>query len=74
MRPILWGTIWFFIGLVGWVTFSIVGGLEKFTTAKLSPITIFLIYFFGLAFFFSLPIAILIEIVRWIKIKRKLKS
>lgn len=74
MRPVAWGIIWFFIGLVGWVTFSIFGAFEKFTTAKLSPLTIFLIYFFGLTFFFSLPIAILIEIVRWIKIKRSSKS
>ncbi len=74
MRPILWGIILFFIGLVGWVTFSIVGGLEKFTTAKLSSITAFLIYLFGLLFFFSLPFAILVEIVEWIKRKRKFRS
>ncbi|ADB58454.1 hypothetical protein Arcpr_1405 [Archaeoglobus profundus DSM 5631] len=71
MGPIFWGIILFFIGLVGWVTFSVVGALEKFTTAKLSSIT--LIYFFGLTFFFSLPIAILLEIVKWIKTKRKTK-
>jgi len=69
MRPILWGIILFFIGLVGWVTFSIVGGLEKFTTAKLSSITIFLIYLFGLLFFLSLPVAITIEIIKWIRSK-----
>ncbi len=74
MRPIAWGTIWFFIGLIGWVTFSILGALEELTTAKISSITMFLIYLFGLLFFFSLPIAILVEIIRWIKRKRKSES
>jgi len=32
MRPILWGTIWFVIGMFGWLTFSCIGGTGEAVT------------------------------------------
>ena len=68
MRPILWGTIWFVIGGVGWVVFSILAGIG------VGGFVIFLYQAFGLVFFFSLPIAIIAEIIHWIKQKRRKKK
>jgi hypothetical protein len=69
MRPIHWGVIWFFIGMVGWVFFSVIVGVgtglagQKVTEAP--PLLLALMYLFGIAFFFSLPVAVIAEIVRW---------
>lgn len=68
MRPILWGTIWFVIGMVGWVGFSILAGLLG------NGFLMFLYRAFGMVFFFSLPVAIIVEIICWIKQKRKEKK
>jgi hypothetical protein len=64
MRPIHWGVIWFFIGLVGWVSFSVFAGMAAFA-GQSAPLIYGLMYLFGIAFFFSLPVAIIAEIVRW---------
>jgi len=70
MRPILWGTIWFFIGMIGWITFSTICGLSLGFTGECSGILLFLVYFFGLLFFFSLPVSIIVEIVKFVKSKK----
>jgi len=71
MRPILWGTIWFVIGLIGWIAFSVIGGFTRGLSAQVNPTLHFFIYLFGLIFFLSLPIAIIAEIIRWIRKRRK---
>jgi hypothetical protein len=75
MRPIHWGVIWFFIGMVGWVFFSVIVGVgtglagQKLTEAP--PLLLALMYLFGIVFFFSLPAAVVAEIVRWRRKKSK---
>jgi hypothetical protein len=34
MRPILWGVILFFIGMIGWIAFSIIGGIGGAITGE----------------------------------------
>lgn len=67
VRPILWGTIWFFIGMIGWIAFSglaAAGSLGgKLGDSPMMPY----VYIFGVVFFFSLPAGIIGEIVRWKK-------
>jgi drug/metabolite transporter (DMT)-like permease len=65
MRPIHWGVIWFFIGMVGWVFFSVIVGVGTAFGGEASPPLSALVYLFGIAFFFSLPVAVIAEIVRW---------
>ncbi len=70
MRPILWGTIWFVIGMIGWIIFSVIGGSMAGISGEESTTIKTLVYIFGFVFFLSLPIAIIAEIIRW-KRKRK---
>jgi len=67
LRPIYWGVIWFFIGMVGWVFFSVIVGVGKGLGGTVSSGLQNLVYVFGVLFFFSLPIAVIAEIVRWWK-------
>lgn len=70
MRPIFWGLICFLIGMVGWIAFSVIGGLGEAVSGEANPTLKALVYIFGTIFFFSLPVAIILEIIRWIR-KRK---
>jgi hypothetical protein len=64
LRPIYWGVIWFFIGMVGWVFFSVIVGVGE-GLGGTAPFGLqALVYIFGLVFFFSLPVAVIAEIVR----------
>jgi hypothetical protein len=67
MRPLLWGTIWFAIGLVGWIAFSVIAGIGGAITGTPDPLMMGFVYLFGILFFFSLPIAIIAEIILWIR-------
>jgi hypothetical protein len=75
MRPIHWGVIWFFIGMVGWVFFSVIvgvgAGLAGQKLSEAPPLLLALMYLFGIIFFFSLPVAVVAEIVRWRRKKSK---
>lgn len=71
MRPILWGTIWFIIGGAGWLAFSMIGGVLGAATGAPGPIMKPFIWFFGLIFYLSLPVAIIAEIIRWIERRKK---
>ena len=71
MRPMLWGTIWFVIGFIGWITLSVIYGIGEGLGVESNPTSTFLLYAFGIVFFFSLPIAVIAEIIRWVKIKVK---
>ncbi len=73
MRPLYWGVIWFFIGMVGWVFFSVIAGVGTGVTGKYDPMSWGLVYLFGMLFFFSLPAAGIAEIIRWRK-KKKAQS
>lgn len=70
MRPLYWGVIWFFIGMVGWIAFSVIYGFGLGLGGSPNPELQALVYLFGLIFFFSLPVAIIAEIVRWRRRKR----
>jgi len=65
MRPIYWGVIWFFIGMIGWVAFSVVYGVIGGFSGSVPPAGYVLVDLFGSLFFFSLPVAVIAEIVRW---------
>jgi len=71
MRPIGWGLILFLIGIIGWLLFSVIYGVGGAITGYVPSIVEFLVILFGLLTLFSLPIAVIIEIVRWIKKKRQ---
>ena len=66
MRPILWGIILFLISAVGWVI-SVVLAVVTLGAFKI------LTYIFGILFIASLPVAIILELIRWIK-KKKLEN
>ena len=72
MRPFLWGTIWFSIGLFGWVAFSVMYGILAGLGSKIPTTGYFLIDLFGIIFFFSLPMDLVAEVARWRR--RKIKS
>lgn len=72
MRPILWGTIWFVIGGIGWIGFSILAGILEY--GKSAGFLTSLYRFFGIIFFFSLPVAIICEVIRWIRKRKKGKE
>jgi hypothetical protein len=71
MRPIYWGVIWFFIGMIGWVAFSVVYGVIGGFSGSVPPAGYVLVDLFGSLFFFSLPVAVVAEIVRWRRNKTK---
>ena len=68
MRPIGYGLISFFGGGALWVLFSVVAGLELgFTgTSEFHP----LVLVFFLVFVFSMPVALVAEVVQWRKRRR----
>jgi hypothetical protein len=70
MRPILWGTIWFVIGLIGWVAFSVFAALGSIE-GNPDTFIMALMYIFGIVFFFSLPVAVIAEIILWIRRRQK---
>jgi membrane protein DedA with SNARE-associated domain len=57
--------------MVGWIAFSVVYGVIGGFTGSVPTEGWFFIYLFGLIFFFSLPVAVIAEIVRWRKRKSK---
>ena len=71
MRPIGWGLIFFLIEISGWLLFSIICGVGGAITGYVPAIVKFWLALFGLLAFFSLPIAVIIEIARWAKAKRR---
>ena len=64
MRPILWGIILFIVGAVGWVI-SVVFAVVTLGTLKL------LTFVFGALFIFSLPVAVVLELTKWLKRKKR---
>ena len=71
MRPILWGTIWFVIGMMGWIVFSFIWGTGKGLGVEVPTSLTALVYFFGILFYLSLPVSIIAEIICWIRKKRE---
>jgi len=69
MRPLFYGVVVFFPSGVLWWLFSVSAAVEG-VTGKIGVSTT-LMYVFGLLFFFSLPAALVGEIVRWIRHRRK---
>lgn len=67
MRPIVWGFILMVVGGIFWVMFSVIGALGEVATGQKSPLMLALMYIFGIMFFFSLPVAFVIEIVNWFR-------
>jgi len=63
MRPIVWGVIWFSIGLVGWL-YSNNLYEEPSSLHELGLITDFII-FFALIWILVFPIALTAEVIRW---------
>jgi nitrate/nitrite transporter NarK len=70
-RPIFWSVIWFLISIVLWVNLSIVGGLIEGFTGEKVALLYGLVIFFGICTMFSLPVGIIVEILRWIFKKRE---
>lgn len=73
MRPIGWG----FIAMIGsgvlWVLFSAVAAAGEFGSGRADPGMMTLVYLFGVLFYFSLPVAIVIEVAKWAR-RRKQKQ
>ncbi|MEM0302338.1 MAG: hypothetical protein QXI54_04105 [Archaeoglobaceae archaeon] len=53
--------------------FSVICGLEAGLTGECSGVSRALVYLFGIVFFFSLPVSILVEIIQFVK-KRERKK
>jgi hypothetical protein len=51
--------------MVGWLSFSVVGGVAEGLSGQNNPLVNGLVDFFGLIFFFSLPAGIIAEGARW---------
>ena len=73
MRPIYWGVIWFFIGMVGWIAFSLIVGVVTGLGGQAPGLWIF-VYLFGVLFYFSLPVAIVAEAIRWYRRRKHVKA
>ena len=69
MRPIGWGLLVFIASGLVWVISSFGAAVESLTGQAGS--TILVMYISGALFFFSLPVAIIAEIVRWWRRRRK---
>lgn len=65
MRPIVWGIIFLVIGGFFWVSFSVMYEVGLGLDAHGNPVLHALVYVFGVLFFFSIPIAVVAEVVRW---------
>jgi hypothetical protein len=74
MRPIYWGVIWFFIGMVGWISFSVIVGVGTALGGQAPGLLWTLVYLFGGLFYFSLPIAVVAEIIRWYRTRKHVKA
>ena len=68
MRPVVYGILLTILGLLGWFIFSFLVAMESLSGTP-SMINLALMYIFGMLFFFSIPISIVTEIVRWIRKK-----
>jgi hypothetical protein len=60
-------------GGILWVLFSAVAAAGEFGTGRVDPGMMTLVYLFGILFYFSLPVAIVIEVVNWTR-RRKQKQ
>jgi len=69
LRPIGWGLLVFIASGLVWVISSFGAAVESLTGQAGS--TILVMYISGALFFFSLPVAIIAEIVRWWRRRRK---
>ena len=58
------------VGGIFWVMFSIVYGIIGGLSGETPVLGMALIYLFGMLFFFSLPVTVIIEIVNWAKRRR----
>jgi len=63
MRPIAYGLIAFFGAGTLWFLFSVLAGFQVALAGSSSYMP--LVYVFGVIFFFSLPAAIVAEVIRW---------
>jgi len=71
MRPIFWGLILTVLGAFFWILFSVVFGITYGLAGKEIPLSHWaLIYISGFAMYFSPPIAVIVEIYRYLKRKR----
>ena len=69
MRPIFYGVIVFFGAGVLWFLFSVTAAFEMLVGEPGQSTA--LMYVFGLLFFFSLPVSIVAEIIRWRRQRKK---
>ena len=70
-EPIVYGLIVFFGSGVLWFLFSVTAAFEAI--AGEAGVSTALMYVFGILFFFSLPVAIIAEVVCWWK-RRKIEA
>jgi Na+/melibiose symporter-like transporter len=70
LRPIVWGFILTVVGGILWVMFSFVGAIGELATGEKDVLMLALVYLFGILFFFSFPVAIVIEVVNWVRRRR----
>lgn len=68
MRPIAYGIVVFFGSAVLWVLFSVIGAFIEFGSGTRELMPIVTLCFTGM--FFSLPVAIIVEIIQWIRRRR----
>jgi len=73
MRPILWGILWFFVGAVGSLLLSGTAYMERMTVGEVFILTLAFLQVFSFIFYFSIPVALIVEVVRWIRGRKNKK-
>ena len=69
MRPIGWGLIVFIASGMVWGLSSFMAASQELTGAAITAAPI--VYGSGLIFFFSIPVAIVAELIRWYRRRRR---
>lgn len=60
--------------MVGWISFSVIVGVVTGLGGQASGLAWTFVYLFGVLFYFSLPIAVVAEIVRWYRRRKHVKA
>jgi len=71
MRPLVWGILITVIAFIGWIAVSTYFGIATGLGGDPGEFFLALIWVFGLAWMFSLPLTIGFEIVQWFEKRQK---
>jgi len=73
MRPILWGILWFFVGAIGSLLFSGSVYWQRRFVGEVFILTLVFLQVFSFIFYLSIPVALIAEVIRWIRGRKNKK-